>query len=759
MSGVRAAAIVGCLAAATATAWADLPRGAPKTPRAERAVRTVRGVVTHAGTPTPITGATVIADRGAIATTDIDGYFTIDVGAASRELTVTAAGYAVRTIALGAGAGGDVVRVELSPAAGAEVIEVSGRAPEQTRPLAYALTAEEVRAIPGAGNDILRAVQALPGVARIPYSFGGLVLRGMSPRDTSVYLDGIEVPIAFHFGGVTSFYPGGMLSDLAVTSSGFDASHGRAQGGLVTLTTREPRTDRFRMGGSIGLFDSSVQAEGPLLGGGFLAGVRRSYFDAIAGPFVDSEVPLPSYWDFQLRMAWGDPRKRGRIVPMIFGSIDRVASDEISLTSAFARFAVSYVRQWGPTTLRVVPWVGTNRLTFVEYADPEIPEDREQSFVRPVYPGGVRAELSRDFSWGHLRGGAEVESGHLAQTQIGFGNDVGPSTGEGSSSMRWSDLALWTEARWKLDGERFAVKPGLRVEAYGLSREVVVDPRLNIHQRLSEGVTLRQAIGRYHQPPTPGDLDPRAGNRRLDSSYVDQLSLGVDAELPGAISSSVTGFYGYGQRIGVRVRGPDPGDEAPEPNLGGLGPTFELLLEKQLGFAAYRDNLGRARSYGVEVALKRRVGRWFSLLSYTLAKSERTDDPRAGVGWRPFELDQRHNLQLATSVAFTKWRFGARLQLVTGNPYTPRTVGPGGEEEVDPWGGRLPMYVSVDLRADRRWRRCWGDLVLYFDIQNATNRRNIEGRELVYDDGRPKEEDIRGLPIIPFIGVEFLPTL
>jgi hypothetical protein len=705
----------------------------------------------------PISGAAVLTDRGAIAATDIDGYFAIAVGAADRELTVTAAGYTARTLRLRAG--NDLVRIELDPSAGAEVIEVRGRAPEETKPLSYELSVEEIRAIPGAGNDILRAAQALPGVARIPFSFGGLVLRGMSPRDTSVYLDGIEVPLAFHFGGVTSFYPGGMLSDLTVTPGGFDASYGRAQGGLVTLTTREPRTDRFRMGGSIGLFDSSVQAEGPLLGGGFLAGLRRSYFDTIAGPFVASDIPLPSYWDFQLRMAWGDPRRYGRIVPMVFGSIDRVGSDEISLTSAFVRAAVSYIKQWGPTTRRIVPWVGTNRLELIEYADPEIAGDQEQSFVRPVYPGGLRAELLRDFAWGHLRGGADLEGGHLAQTQIGFGSGAVPSPGEGSSTMRWTDFALWAEGRWKLDGERFAVKPGLRVEVYGLSREIVVDPRLNLHQRLTEGVTLRQAIGRYHQPPTPGDLDPREGNRRLDSSYVDQVTLGVDAELPKAISSSVTGFYGYGRGIGVRVRGPDPGDGPPEPNLGGLGPTFELLLEKQLGLASYRENLGRARSYGVEVALKRRSGRWFSMLSYTLARSERTDDPREGVGWRPFELDQRHNLQLATSVAFTKWRFGARVQLVTGNPYTPRSVGPDGQDVViEPWGGRLPAFFSLDLRADRRWRRCWGDLVLYFDIQNATNRRNVEGRELVDEGNGPTEEDIRGLPIIPFIGVEFLPT-
>jgi len=77
----------------------------------------------------------------------------------------------------------------------------------------------------------------------------------------------------------------------------------------------------------------------------------------------------------------------------------------------------------------------------------------------------------------------------------------------------------------------------------------------------------------------------------------------------------------------------------------------------------------------------------------------------------------------------------------------------------DRWGGRLPTFFSLDLRFDRRWHRCWGDIVLYLDLQNATNRRNVEGRDFVYDDNGPHEEDIRGLPVIPFIGVEFLPLL
>ena len=729
-------AIVLCLA--------GVSRAAPPRDGVPAAVRVVRGVVKHDGHA--LAGASVLSERGAIAVTDVDGYFSIEVGAGDRELTVVAQGYITRTVRIG-----EAATVELEAASGAEVIEITGKAPEETKPLRYQLTVDEIRSIPGAGNDILRAAQVLPGVARIPFSFGGLVLRGTSPRDTAVYMDGIEVPIAFHFGGVTSFYPSGMLADLTLANGGFDASYGRAQGGLVTLTTREPRTDRWRLGGSIGLFDSSIQAEGPWKGGGVLIGFRRSYFDRIADPFVDDDIALPSYYDFQVTTSWGDPRKRGRIKPMVFGSIDRVASNEISATSMFVRAAVPYLRQWGRISLRVVPWLGTNRFSFDESDDGET-----EKFVRPVYLGGVRGELLRDFAWGHLRGGVEVSGGYLDQLQVtADGQDLG-----GTTTIGWSDLAIWNEARFKLDGDRIAIKPGLRVDLYGLSRELVVDPRLNIHQKLTSWLTLRQAIGRYHQPPTPGDVDPEHGNPNLDSSYNDQLSLGVDAELRGGWLVSLTGFFDYGKGNGVEVRDPAPGSELPEPNLGGLGPTFRLLVEKQLGFADYRENLGRARSYGLELSIKRNVGPWFTLLSYTLAKSERTDDPRVPLDpldpWRPFELDQRHNLQIAASRKFTNWKLGARLQIVSGNPYSP-TVPAGAGSRTIPWGGHLPTFFSLDLRADRRWHKCWGDLVFYIDVQNATNRRNVEGRD--YDGDLNADEDIRGLPIIPFLGLEFLPLI
>ena len=727
---------------------------------ATAAPRAVHGVVLVARSPSPIAGAAVLTEHGDLAATDADGFFTLALDPRDHAITVVATGFITRTVEV---VGEDTLHVELEKAQGAEVIEVYGRAPEETKPLSYSLTADEIRSIPGAFNDVLRAAQVLPGVARIPYAFGGLVLRGTSPRDTEVYLDGIEVPIAFHFGGVTSFYPSNMLADLQLTAGGFDASYGRAQGGLVALTTREPRTDRWRVGGEVGLLDSGAFAEGPLWGGGITIGVRRSYFDTVANPFVADDVPLPSYWDFQLRTSFGDPHQSGRITPMIFGSIDRVASNALSVTSAFVRIAAPYLRQWDALTLRITPWLGVNQLSFEEASD----DGTSDTFSRPTFPGGVRADLTRDYAWGHLAGGLEASGGYLARTQVNIQDPTGNMKTSGNSTISWADFALWTEARFKLDGDRLAIKPGLRVETYGLTGEVVIDPRLNIHEKLTDEVTLRQAIGRYHQPPTPADVDPRDGNPNLDSSYTDQFSLGLDKDFGDHTSASFTGFFEYGQSLGVRVQPPADGSTSPEPNYGGLGPTFELLLEKQLGFPIYRGNVGRARSYGLEVLLKRNVGRLFLMLSYTLSRSERTDDPHGtmdpnsgkitpSLGWRPFELDQTHNLNLAAAYQLTNWRLGARVQVVSGNPYSPTTVDLlTGLPIQHPWAGSLPTFVSLDLRADRRWHRCWGDINLFIDIQNATNAANVEGRE--FDSNRFRDADIPGLPIIPFIGVEFIP--
>lgn len=718
----------------------------------------------------PIVGAEIFSSTGEHALTDPDGAFAIAVGAWSTlTLTITAAGYESKTVTTDVRARVDV-RLRASAA---EVIEVRARAPEQTKPTAYDLTAADIRTMPGAGNDALRAIQSLPGVARIPFSFGGLVLRGASPRDSVVLLDGVEVPIAFHFGGLVAFYPSGMLDELAVTAGGFDVSTGRAQGGLVSLTTRAPRGDRWRLGGELGLLHSRAEAEGPLpRGGALLVGVRRSYLDAVVRPFAPSDTPLPSYLDAQVRTQWGSPTGRGVIAPMVFGSLDQISDDETAFTSTFWRIAAPYRVTRGDTTVRATPWVGLDRFAFEE-VDSGGPDE---SITRNSWRGGVRGELQRQLRWGTVRLGLDGAGNHAGPATLAF-DDPDEDPPEAEAPQRWLDLGLWADARVEFGrhatGETppYAIRPGVRVDRYGLSDEFVLDLRLNAHQRLSPTTTLRQAVGRFHQPPTSGDLAPRYGNPALDSSYTDQASLGVEADLPLAIRASATAYLHLGH--GLPVLADDPrfdGDEA-EFEVTGLGPTFAELLEKQLGVSAYRERAGRSRSYGLELMARREVGRVRMLGAYTFARARRTDSPeRYADGWRPYLLDQTHNLHLMAGIQLARWTLGAKLSVASGNPYqrTQFTVAiPGMPPIRDRGFGRLPLFYSLDVRAERRWRKAHGDLTFFIDVQNATLHRNVEAYEGAFetvDSGGNFSNDvfrvddvIRGLPILPMLGVEYVP--
>ncbi|HEY5924850.1 MAG TPA: TonB-dependent receptor [Kofleriaceae bacterium] len=718
--------------------------------------RVLRGVVVNEATNVAIEGALVIGQYDTV-TTDQDGGFAIVVSADERHLIVSAPGYAMRSVTVES-----AYRVEL--VVSHEVIEVEGTAPRGRRPppppppplpprpaaQSYELSAADLRMLPGTANDALRAAQVLPGVARLPYSFGGIVMRGSSPRDNVVYLDGIEVPLAFHFGGISSFYPSSMLEGIEVSNGGIDPAYGRAQGGMVTMTSREPRGGHWRTGGSVGLLDTAVVAEGPYRGGAVLMGVRRSYLDVVMAPFVDEDIPLPSYLDAQVKMSFGKPSLTGRVTPMLFLAFDHLQAttpkedreDESTVTAFFMRFAMPYERRWGRLGLKLTPWIGTNQLHFTSRVNNVI-----ERFKRPMYPGGARLDMQRDYDWGDVRWGIDLQGGRLTHFQAGLGHkgDILEQL-NGDTTIDWIDGAMYGATRFQLG--RLDLAPGLRLEHYGLSNESVIDPRLSLSLPLASWLTLKESVGRYHQPPTPGDVDPNGGNRNLKSSYYDSASLGAEFS-DGVLSGSVTGFYSQGFDQGVRTI-----ETFDFSNLGSLGPTFAQLLEKQLGLTFYRENIGRARNYGIELLLKRYTKHWFGLVSYTLSRAQRVDDPKLGRGWRPFDLDQRHNLNIAGSMVVGKWRLGGRIQYGTGAPYSPFLGRTDDEVFVDPYAGRLPDFFQLDVRFDRIWQRCWGTIDLYFDIQNVTNRRNVEGRDL---DDFDVETDVPGLPILPFIGVEFIP--
>ncbi len=728
---------------------------------ASRAVATITGTVVDTATGRPIPDAVIADAGGAVALTDADGRFALPhAGGGRAGVVVTAAGYVDRGLVIRAGA-----RIALTPRSADEIIEVIDTAPAAAAPQAWAIDAAEVRAVPGAGNDVLKAAQALPGMARIPFGLGGLVVRGMSPRDTNVYLDGIEVPLAFHFFGITSFYPASQLASLEVQNGGFGVEHGRGQGGLVALTSRAPRSDGWQAGGEVSIVDASAHAEGPTGGlGAISVAVRRSYIDGILRAVLSEDDRfLPRYYDAQVRWDVGDARARGALTAWLFTSNDELLGDEARFGQSFVRLAARYLRQVDRTTVAITPWAGLDRLEFVGEGGDDEPDTE---LGRTSVPLGLRASITRDAGWGHVAAGLDLQGGRYGRLAIGTDDPM-----DGDAPMvtrprddRWAaDTALWVEGRWRLDGERLAATAGLRLERYGLARQWVLDPRLLVSQRLSSRLTLRHTLGLYHQPPTAADTDPELGNPALDSAFALQGSTGLSWRGPLDLELGATAFASRGWHQATEVAAPSgSGFELNEQPGSGMGATMLELLEEQLGSFQYRDDVGGARSVGVELGLKRSTERSMVMASYTLTKARRADDPMRFTGWRPYQLDQLHNLSLVGAVRTGAWQLGARLRWVTGNPYTP-TVGthvtPEGEEieeQGPPLSTRLPDFVQLDVRVDRTWRRRWGTVSAFLDVQNATWRDNVE--DATWDATTQREEYTTGLPILPMFGVTYTPA-
>lgn len=733
----------------------------------------VRGtVVDDAGAP--VAGAQVLV-AGAELVTGADGSFALDeAGARPTEAIVIADGYDVLVTQVVPGRAARLVLTPGEGVAGVEVIELAAEAPPVEEAAPYDLGADTVRTVAGAGNDALKALQSLPGVARIPFGLGGLVLRGQSPRASSVFLDGVEVPLLYHFGGLASFFPTSMLGSMELVPGNASARWGRGLGGVVELTSRTPAIDRWRAGGEVSLVDASARGEGPLAGGGLALGVRRSYVDAILAAAAPSLTLAPRYLDGQLRWDRGRAEDAGgRWSALVFGSDDlltftRDPSDPmdegtaIEYRSRFARAALTWSRARGPWRLTVSPSLGADEVALTV---------EDSGIIRRNLPLALRADAERTWSMGAIEGRVAAGVDAVAtRSTYDLRNQAPPAPGMPAATEEtrrtgalWTgDLGLWTEGFVRFADGRLGLKPGLRVDRFGLADAWVVDPRLTVTQELPRGVTTAFALGRHSQPPAPTDVDPAFGDQDLEASSSLQASARVAVPLPAATSLEATAYWERSRDLLVDAVSSATAQAAGGPQGGGAAAASRELADEQFGSYSYRENTGRGRARGIELLWRKRAGRWTGWVAYTLSSAERRGDPRLDPVWRKYILDQPHVLTAVGSVPLGRWQLGARVRFASGNPYTPvaATYFDVDRQDYRPIDGpllsqRLPAFFQLDVRVDRTWTRPWGSLALFLDVQNLTNRLNPEGVSYNFDYTR--RDYTRGLPLFPSLGLEYRP--
>ncbi len=633
--------------------------------------------------------------------------------------------------------------------------------------------------VAGTQGDVVKVVQTLGGVGRAAAGSSELVVWGASPSDTRQYIDGVPVPRLFHLGGGRSVLSSRLVKSVSLVPGGYGASYGRGIGGLVNVETLEPEpgTKDREVFASLDPIDVAVGTKARLGSRvwGALA-VRRSVqnqtFDLVAPDRSKELVPIPDYWDYQTKsvvridgsttlqiVVFGANDRNERGIPGITPDSGFSETSELNFHRVGAR--LRKVDDKGVTT-EVAPWLGIDRSdTTLDFRDVKAVERLT------AFRGGARISERRALS-DHvtLVSGLDLELASTTVSRDGalslparegdinvFGFPPGNRVNVDEWTVGWAAAGVYAAAAIGLWQDRISLEPGFRIEPSIINGERIqparpvdpevgyskgyfsADPRFRGAIKVTSGLELFAATGRYHQPPGAGDLSPVFGNPFLEQSEAIHALAGLKTKPRKDVEIDVVGFWVKQDSLVVRADSPTP-------------PTAKLLT-----------NEGQGRNYGAQVALRYRPAEnIFAWLTYSAMRAERKDHD--AMSWRLFDSDQTHVLQMLGSWEHSSGlQLGGRMLMSSGFPRTPveSTVFDAGAARYDPVFGaqnseRIPLFFQLSARVAFEGKTSFAQYKIWLDIQNISNRANKE--EIIYSSDFRQRSYIEGLPIFPLLGAE-----
>lgn len=129
-------------------------------------------------------------------------------------------------------------------------------------------------------NDIIHAIQLLPGVQSGAEGKASLHIRGGSPDQNLILMDDVPFYNVSHFGGFISTFNSDAINDFTLYKGGFPARYGSRLSSVVDIRMRDGDLNSFKTSGSIGLLSSKILFEGPIIKNksSFLISARNNTF-------------------------------------------------------------------------------------------------------------------------------------------------------------------------------------------------------------------------------------------------------------------------------------------------------------------------------------------------------------------------------------------------------------------------------------------------------------------------------------------------
>ena len=667
---------------------------------------------------------------------------------------------------------------------------------------------KELEALPSLGEvDIFRSLQLMPGVSGTNEGSSGLYVRGGTPDQNLVLLDGMTIYHVDHFFGFFSAFNADAIKDVQLYKGGYPARFGGRTSSVIELTGKAGDASNLRIGAGLNLLSASSVIEVPLKGkGSFLLSARRSYTDVLrsgvynnifdlfddsdnnnglpggggpagGGPFgnaaTQEQVPTFFFYDLNGKVTYRPSSKDVLAISVYNGKDDLDKSRDQSRTLGNeAQLGItggtSDITNWGNTGIsgkwsrQWSPQFYTNALVayseyfsdYFRFTDQEIRDTAADTLIRTLQQGTFEDNGVGDFTAG-LDNEWQISQAHkldfgakLSQSNVDYLSVRDDTTTILDRAQQGSHISGYIQDTWKAL-PALEITLGGRASYYDVSEETFIEPRLAVNLDITDRLSFKAAYGQFHQYVN------RVVNENVTEGSRDFWLL-ADGETV-EVSQSQHTIAGFSYDTGNYLFD----IEAYYKDIQGLS-EFSLRFQRS-GFTGVNAEelffTGDGIAKGIEFLIQKKTGIYNGWISYTLADVEHTFPGLNDGNSFPALHDQAHEFKMVHNIDLGKWNISSTWMYSSGKPYTAPvseytiTLLDGTEQTYinvgDKNGLRLPDYHRLDVAANYRfeWGKSKGTIGL--SLFNFYGRENVWYREFDLTEGDLLITDINYLGFTP----------
>ena len=721
--------------------------------------------------------------------TNENGYFNINrIPEGTYTLIITSVGYDTISERMSLSKGESINRKYYMKEASQQLETVTITADKieartETKTSVITVTPKTITKIPSVGGqaDLAQYLQVVPGVIFTGDQGGQLYIRGGSPIQNKVLLDGMVVYNPFHSIGLFSVFDTDIIRNADVFTGGFGAEYSGRISSIMDISTRDG--NKKRISGKIGasVFGAKVMLEGPLkkadkpdgATASFIISAKNSYLEhtsKVLYPYA-SETGLPfNFQDIYGKVSINAPN--GSKVNLFGFSFNDQVNNYMSLSN------FGWNSFGGGTNFLVIPGKAPvmieGNIAYSSYAS-TMKEETSPDRYSKINGFNAGFDFSYFLGKNTLKYGIEL---------LGYTTDYETYSlyGHNKIAQKVNSTEIGAYVKYKAVLGNLLLEPSFRLQWYASLPAFSPEPRLAVKYNATDRFRIKAAAGMYSQNFVAATSDRDvvnlfygflSGINNLPSTFdgkrvtnflqkANHFILGAEFDLNNNITMNVEGYWKDFVQLTNINRNKIYTDTPANSDI-------PDLLKKDF-------TVETGDAYGADISLKFEDKNWYVWAVYALGFVSRdyekaTEDGVIMTTYAP-HFDRRHNINLIvtyTTGAKREWEFSGRWNFGSGFPFTQvqgfyeyysfqdginfdytTTNGELGVLYGELNAGRLPTYHRFDLDVKRKF--FFTETVMLeadFSVTNVYNRKNIFYVNMITG------ENVYQLPIMPTLGLTF----